>query len=109
MAGRRAISPRPAASVAPNDVEDPATSRAITSLSEAVARLQERASWQAVTQDLEVGINTVRHSLGRAPVVCLVTPTVADATFAYSAEMDTRQVLVTILGVAQPGASVFLI
>lgn len=113
MPARKAIPPRSRESVAPNDVDDPKVSRALTTIAEAVARLQERAGHQAVVQDLEVGINTVRHALGRRPTVCLVTPTVADPSFAFSAALTAgdadRQVLVTILGVDQPGASVLLL
>lgn len=109
MAGRRVVSPRALTQAQVPDVDDEKTSRALLALADAIARLERRPSYQAVSVDLEIGINTVRHSLGRRPVVCLVTPTVADASFAYGVEMDERQVLVTVLGADQPGASVFLL
>ena len=57
--------------------------------------------------DLAVGINRMTTNLGRRAIGCTVTPTVADVAFAWAfAAVGDRQADITVLGVAQPGASV---
>jgi hypothetical protein len=59
-----------------------------------------------VVVNLVVGANVVTHRLGRAPTVVAITPTVADATWAWAlTAKDARQATITCVGVAQPGAS----
>ncbi len=59
-----------------------------------------------IVMDLAVGANTVNHGLGAAARGCNVTPTVADATYAWSfAVSGQRQAIITVVGVAQPGAT----
>jgi hypothetical protein len=50
----------------------------------------------------------INHGLGRKPVGATVTPTVADATWAWSlkAGATSSQMTLTCVGVAQPGAAV---
>lgn len=57
--------------------------------------------------DLVVGANVLNHGLGRRPLGCNVTPTVADATFAWAmTARDERTVTITAIGVPQPKATV---
>lgn len=112
MAGRRPTPPRAAANVAKVDVPDEATARAIEALRDAVQRLQGQVSSQIIEVDLAVGLNVVPHSLGRAVRVVQVTPSVADASFAFALRRSTllaeRQVLIEVVGTAQPGATLLV-
>lgn len=112
MAGRRPQRIRPAKVARSTNLKDPTTSRAVDEVRDAVQVLQKQPSSQVVKQDLKVGTNAVQHGLGRAPAHVSVKPTVADASFAW-AENSTnphrdRQVLIDVVGVAQPGASISL-
>ena len=82
--------------------------RAVTDLSKAAARAEAKARDRStVVVDLIVGENVVRHGLGRAPTGAQVTPTVADATFAWALTATTVSLMsITVVGVAQPGATV---
>lgn len=56
---------------------------------------------------LAVGVNVINHGLGRKPRGAQVTPTVANATWAYAlTSADTKQATLTCIGVAQPNAYV---
>lgn len=60
-----------------------------------------------ITVDLIVGTNRIVHGLGRKSRGATVSPSVADATFAWSHAPDGDLVaVITVVGVAQPGASV---
>lgn len=60
-----------------------------------------------VVVDLEVGVNRVNTLLGRRAIGCTLTPTVADATFAWAfAAVGDYAGEITVIGVAQPGAAV---
>lgn len=113
MAGRRAQRPQPVAQVGTTDVDDPTTSRALDELRSAIQALQTRPVAAPIVQDLVVGSNVVEHSLGRAPRFVSVMPTVADASFAWAVPRTyphpTRQVVIDVIGVAQPGASILVI
>lgn len=62
-----------------------------------------------VTVDLVVGDNRVAHGLGRAALGATVTPTVADASFAWALTGgDARQAVITVIGVPQAKATVEL-
>lgn len=55
--------------------------------------------------DLVVGANRINHGLSGAARGCTVTPTVADATFAWSFAADgDKAAIITVVGVAQPKA-----
>lgn len=66
------------------------------------------ASSQVIT--LNVGANKVNHGLGRKAQGVRITPTVADATWAWALTLaDDKQVTITCVGVAQPNAFVEVI
>lgn len=57
------------------------------------------------TATLVAGANTVAHGLGRTPTACHVTPTTADATFAYAlTSADDKQAVITTVGGTQTDA-----
>ncbi len=86
-------------------VEDAATSRALEEVNAAVDRIPQ-TSRNIVVADLAVGDNEVRHGLGRKPRYASLTPTVANATFAWAmTNSDERQATISVVGVAQPGAA----
>jgi hypothetical protein len=61
----------------------------------------------ARTVDLVVGSNRIVHNLGRKPLGATLTPTVADASFAWAmGTVDERIAIITVVGVAQPKASI---
>lgn len=62
---------------------------------------------RAVVVDLIVGRNRFDHGLGARARGVTVCPTVPDAAFAWSFSIDNdRQVVITVLGIDQPGAIV---
>jgi len=57
--------------------------------------------------DLVVGANRINHGLSAAARGATLTPTVADASFAWSfAASGDKQVVITVVGVNQPKAIV---
>jgi hypothetical protein len=84
------------------------TPESIEAKTDELARLSVPQALRAqVTVDLVVGDNRVNHNLGRRPRHVSLMPTVADATFAWSvSSRDERQVVITVIGVDQPQASV---
>ena len=81
-----------------------AADRLTDQLSDAATRQAARLR-ASVTVDLVVGDNTVNHRLGIVPRGCSLMPTVADATFAWALKTrDDKQVVITVVGVAQPNA-----
>lgn len=82
------------------------------SLSRAVSQLEDRARTierprTVARVNLVVGTNRIAHGLGRMSVGAFVSPSVADASFAYSHAPDgDRIAVITVVGVAQPGATV---
>lgn len=84
---------------------DPAQSRINDQVAEQLAKPAAQRSVAFV--DLIVGVNRINHGLAGRARGAIVAPTVADATFAYSWAVDNdRQVVITVVGVAQPGAAV---
>lgn len=60
-----------------------------------------------LTVSLVVGTNRVSHGLGRRARGATVTPTVADATFAWAFATDNiTQAIITVVGVPQPNATI---
>lgn len=56
--------------------------------------------------NLAVGANVLRHKLGRTPTGAAVTPTTADATFAWAlTAKSATTVTITTVGVAQTAAT----
>jgi hypothetical protein len=80
--------------------------RAVGELSRISGAYQQQFS-SVVDVDLVVGANRINHNLGRRPGHVSVMPTTADATFAWAVtSTDDRQIVITVVGVAQTGASV---
>lgn len=111
MAGR-AVKPPRAVQLAPNtNVDDVEVSRALDEVRDAVQAQQRLNRDETLTtQDLVVGLNAIKHSLGRAFAFVSVAPTVADASFGWGIHLDNphpdRQVLLDVVGVGQPGARI---
>lgn len=83
---------------------DQAQRQVIDAVQRSADQLRDRAS---MTMDLAVGANVVNHGLGRAPRGASVSPTVADATWAWAlTAADDKQATITCVGVAQPGAAI---
>lgn len=82
--------------------------RAIAPIADAVSRLDGATKTSSiVVVSLVVGANRVAHNLGRKPRAANVTPTVADATFAWAlTAADDKLATITVVGVAQPNAAV---
>lgn len=100
---------RPAtrAQLVSNDVADAATSRALDAVGRSVAQLEGQGRRWSGTADLSIGANRVNHGLGRVPRGAVVSPTVADATFAWAmTSADEKQVVLSVIGAAQPGAGI---
>jgi len=58
------------------------------------------------TATLVAGDNVVNHGLGRVPTACTVTPTVADASFAWAlTAADDKQATITTVGTTQTNAT----
>lgn len=107
MAGRRPATVRPSQLVSVPAVADPATARAVDALADAVQTLQTQRTRFQTAFDLTVGVNRVPHGLGRKAVGCTVTPTVADATFAWAfSSSDDRVAIITVIGSDQPACPV---
>lgn len=89
---------------------DPVVSRLISTTASAIDDLQAKQAPSAiVVRDLAVGVNRINHGLGRRARLAHVTPTVADATFAWAFSVDNdSQAIITVVGVRQPGAIIKL-
>lgn len=88
---------------------DPASvSRHLSDLATAQQATEKRiAGRNQVTVTLPVGATRINHGLGRKALGCNVTPTVADATWAWAmTAADDKQVTITTVGIAQPNARV---
>lgn len=88
---------------------DPQTaSRLLSDLADAHDDLASRQQPRTqTTADLVVGDNLVNHGLGRRARGCTVTPTVADATWAWAlTAADDQRVTITTVGVNQPNAAI---
>lgn len=84
---------------------DPTTSRLLSDLGTAIQAIPVRDR-VVVVVSLAVGANKVNHGLGRRARGMTLTPTVADATFAWAmTAADDKQVTVTVVNVAQPNAA----
>ncbi len=110
MAGRRFIPARTISQLQAPAVEDATTQRAFDVVVGAVQDLQAKRKRDVVEADLVVGTNRVPHSLGRACEGYTLTPTTADATFAHAIDKTNPrpdlEVWITVIGVAQDGATV---
>lgn len=108
MSAKRQPRPRPREIVAAPRVEQGVVGRVLGQQAQSIRQLDKRAGdRQVILVDLIVGDNRMNHRLGRIPDGYTLTPTAADATFAHAlASADARQIVITVVGVAQPGARV---
>lgn len=101
--------PKARAALVGGSVEDGATQRALDDVATAVNKLEQAGDRVSVAVDLIIGDNRINHGLGRKPNGATLTPTVADASFAWAmTSADERQVVIEVIGAAQPGAEVEL-
>lgn len=88
-------------------VRDRATATALGAMGRAVQELQQQRSRDVVIADLIIGVNRVRHGLGREASGYTLTPTVASASFAHALDRATDlEVWINVIGAAQPGARI---
>lgn len=82
--------------------------RHLSDLATAVQDTQRRISDRTVqTVNLVVGNNLINHGLGRPARGATVTPTAADASFAWAlAATDDKQATIAVVGVNQPNSTV---
>jgi hypothetical protein len=108
MAARRPIAIRPVAATPSISVDDPQVDRAIASVRSSVETLERTRQRVALTFDLIVGTNKVRHGLGRAFHGYSITPTVASAAFAHAVDTSNPrpdlEAWITVIGADQPDA-----
>jgi hypothetical protein len=83
-------------------------SRLISDNADAIGEVERRIKDRsAVTVSLKVGANVITHNLGRVPTGATVTPTVADATWAWAfGSPNATTATITTVGVPQPNAPV---
>lgn len=107
MPARRPKRPPPRLQVASQAIDNFETAdRVIADLADQVVR-QDTLRRSAVIIDLAIGSNRVIHNLGRLPIGATLTPTVADATFAWAVSAkDERTITIDVIGAAQPQATI---
>lgn len=104
MPATKPVPPRPRARQLAPTSGDPQIRQAIQGAQRAADQLRDRA---VIAVDLVVGDNVITHGLGKRPSGATVTPTVADATWAWALKTATTgQLTLTCVGIAQPGATV---
>lgn len=97
------------AGIAVGDDVDPSIDRVTSEHTDAIQRLESQIpSRSRMVVDLVVGVNRIAHGLGRKPLYCAVTPTVATAAFGFAllATSDAVVAVVEVVGVDIPGAGV---
>ena len=95
---------RPRDQIVSHHVEDIEAADRLTDELARVLDSVDQAKRSGVRVDLVVGTNRILHLLGRTPKGCNITPTVADATFAWClASKDDNVATITVVGVDQPG------
>lgn len=89
-------------------LDQPAVGRLLSDQADATTALEQQVKRRSVLiADLAVGVNRLAHGLGRKALGATVTPTVADASFAWSFSVDgDRVAIITVVGVGQPNATV---
>lgn len=112
MAGRVISRPGTVASLSIRDDGQmtSATDAAGLQVQQAVQEIQRSPKRQVVRMSLTVGRNVVQHGLARAARGYTLTPTVADASFAHAIDTSNpnpdREIWISVVGVAQPGAAI---
>lgn len=93
------------------DIADTATARAVTTLGDAVRRLQARSQPLVIPVSLVVGRNAVAHALGRPYTFAAVMPTASGATAIVVTDNPhpDRHVLIDVSGVDMPGSAVLVV
>lgn len=86
-------------------VSDDSTIRQVSqSAQRAADQLRDR---DVVVANLTIGDTTLNHGLGRKPRGISVSPTVANATWAFALKSSTpTQIVITCVGTTQPNATV---
>lgn len=84
MSGRAPTRPRAVKSLAIDAVDDPATSRALDSVADAVRVLQAQRERDLKVVNLLIGTNKISHGLGRAVVGYTITPTFVTCAFGHA-------------------------
>lgn len=109
MAARRTLKVRSVSAMPSIVADDPAMQQGLDKVIATLRRVESTRSRDVITVDLAVGINRIRHGLGRAVAGYSITPTVADATFAHAIDTsNTRpdlEVWIEVVGVNQPSAT----
>ena len=107
MPVRRVVTPPTKQQVTPHQVPTwDSASRANDQINQVISQLPT-VERKTLTVSLVVGANRVNHGLSGPARGCTVTPTVADATFAWSFAADgAKQAVITVVGVPQPNATV---
>lgn len=86
------------------DADPQKISRHLAEVAAAIPEVKDRTSQKV---DLVVGDNLINHGLGRPALGATVTPSVADATFAWAmTATDRLTATITVVGVPQTGARV---
>lgn len=82
--------------------------RAMDDHAAAIGRIEGRLRDRAVvTATLAVGANRINHGLGKKPTGCTVTPTTANATWAWAmTDASATQIEITTVGISQTNAVV---
>ena len=110
MASRRSKPPPPVDALATEHVRDVTTARVLGSHAQAIRDLQGARSRAVLRSDLEIGINRIRHGLGRAVEGYTLTPTTASASFAHAIDASNPapdlEIWISVIGAAQPGARI---
>lgn len=84
MAGRAVTRPRAVKSLSIDSVDDPATSRALDSVVDAIRVLQAQRERDVKVVNLLIGTNKISHGLGRAVVGYSITPTFVTCAFGHA-------------------------
>lgn len=109
MAGRRVQPPSPVQALSVQKHDDPVIGRMAGQIEQSIQDLQRKTPVRSVvTADLVVGSNHIPHGLERAARGYTLVATVADASFAHAVDTTNphpeRELWVSVIGVAQPGA-----
>lgn len=99
--------PRPRPQVVDYQADKPESAeRLMGDLADAISRIDTMPR-RAFSADLSVGLNRIVHNLGRKPIGATIMPTVADAAFAWAVtDRDERTITISIIGAAQPKATI---
>lgn len=111
MAARRPVRINPGRAVLVPEVADAPTQRALDAVSSAVSDLQGARARDRVVVDLVVGVNRIRHGLGRPHDGYALVARGANAAFAHGLATETnprpdREIWIEVVGSSMSGAIV---